>query len=90
MGETENEITETYIECFTYRVLPQGCCEFGVAANDSVSIDRHLMAGLQSVFRLLLVIDFVIETVVEEPSCAVILADYSTFATKGAGDIVLS
>lgn len=47
-----------------------------------------MVAGL-SVFRLLFVKDQVIETVEEDPCCAIVLVDYSTFAAKGAGQSVL-
>lgn len=47
------------------------------------------MAGGVSEFRPLLVEDLVIETVVEDPYCVVLLADCSTFAAKGATQSVL-
>lgn len=73
------------IENITYRVMRQSCAEFGGAANDSIAIDDNLMAAGLSVFRLLFVKDRVIETVIEDPCCTVVLADNRTFAAEGVG-----
>lgn len=73
------------IEDFTYRVMPQSCAEFGGAAYDPIAIDDNLMAAGLSVLRLLFVKDRVIETVVEDPCCTVVLADNRTFTAKGVG-----
>lgn len=43
------------------------------------------MVGGISISRLLFVLDFVIETIVEELLRAVVLADYGTWAAEGTG-----